>query len=115
MLLYYAVCVSPAILSTEYRLNLEKRKTLHAGRRKETDACLKRSTALRYSVQISQDPGLRGTVVRNSTIPEELGRIDYLLTDKTGALPRASDSCHSSHRRSSHLGSVVKVSDRASE
>lgn len=27
-----------------------------------------------------------GSIVRNSTIPEELGRIQFLLTDKTGTL-----------------------------
>lgn len=39
-----------------------------------------------YSYTISHDPKLSTTVVRNSSIPEELGRIDFLLTDKTGTL-----------------------------
>lgn len=33
-----------------------------------------------------QDSDIAGTVVRSSNIPEELGRIEYLLTDKTGTL-----------------------------
>lgn len=39
-----------------------------------------------YSWQIQNDVEIEGTVVRSTTIPEELGRISYLLTDKTGTL-----------------------------
>jgi phospholipid-translocating ATPase len=39
-----------------------------------------------YSFLIMKDKEIPGTVVRTSTIPEDLGRIDYLLTDKTGTL-----------------------------
>lgn len=39
-----------------------------------------------YSYKIQKDQEIQGTVVRSTTIPEELGRISYLLTDKTGTL-----------------------------
>lgn len=39
-----------------------------------------------YSWVIHRDKDMQGTVVRSTTIPEELGRITYLLTDKTGTL-----------------------------
>lgn len=39
-----------------------------------------------YSYQMQNDPEIKGTVVRSTTIPEELGRISYVLTDKTGTL-----------------------------
>ncbi|XP_061110932.1 probable phospholipid-transporting ATPase IIB isoform X2 [Conger conger] len=39
-----------------------------------------------YGWIITKDENIPGTVVRTSTIPEELGRLVYLLTDKTGTL-----------------------------
>ena len=39
-----------------------------------------------YCYTIYKDTDIPGTIPRNSTIPEELGRIQFLLTDKTGTL-----------------------------
>lgn len=42
-----------------------------------------------YGWLIMKDENIPGTVVRTSTIPEELGRLVYLLTDKTGKFSKS--------------------------
>jgi phospholipid-translocating ATPase len=41
-----------------------------------------------YKLQMMSDRRMPGLQVRSSTLPEELGGIEYLLTDKTGTLTR---------------------------
>jgi phospholipid-translocating ATPase len=41
---------------------------------------------LYYSYCINNDEEILDTIARNSNIPEDLGRLSYLITDKTGTL-----------------------------
>lgn len=63
-----------------------------------------------YSYQIQNDPEIKGTVVRSTTIPEELGRISYLLTDKTGTLTQ-----NEMVFKKIHLGTVAYGNDSFDE
>jgi phospholipid-translocating ATPase len=68
---YIAIMIYLILFSTiipmSLRVNLDMAKTVYA----------------RF---IERDRDIPGTVVRTSTIPEDLGRIEYLLSDKTGTL-----------------------------
>lgn len=59
-----------------------------------------------YSWQMQNDPEIQGTVVRSTTIPEELGRVSYLLTDKTGTLTQ-----NEMVFKKIHLGTVAYGND----
>lgn len=54
-----------------------------------------------YGWMIMKDENIPGTVVRTSTIPEELGRLVYLLTDKTGR------SAHSGEKNLYTIGTNI--------
>lgn len=59
-----------------------------------------------YAYQIQNDISISDTIVRTSTIPEDLGRIEYLLTDKTGTLTQ-----NEMQMKKLHLGSVSYAND----
>ncbi|KAK4631346.1 putative phospholipid-transporting ATPase NEO1 [Fulvia fulva] len=63
-----------------------------------------------YAWFIHRDPGIPGTIVRTSTIPEDLGRIEYLLSDKTGTLTR-----NEMELKKVHVGTVSYGGDAMEE
>ena len=63
-----------------------------------------------YAYFIQNDQGIPGTLVRTSTIPEDLGRIEYLLSDKTGTLTQ-----NEMELRKIHVGTVSYANDAMEE
>jgi phospholipid-translocating ATPase len=63
-----------------------------------------------YSWFIQRDAGMPGAVVRTSTIPEELGRIEYLLSDKTGTLTQ-----NEMEMKKIHVGTVSYANEAMDE
>ncbi|KDQ11220.1 hypothetical protein BOTBODRAFT_35523 [Botryobasidium botryosum FD-172 SS1] len=63
-----------------------------------------------YAQQIMNDPEIPNTIVRTSTLPEELGRIEYLLSDKTGTLTQ-----NEMDMKKLHMGTMSYGSDSMDE
>ncbi|KAJ2021514.1 putative aminophospholipid-translocase [Coemansia sp. RSA 2337] len=63
-----------------------------------------------YSLGIERDREIAGSVVRNSMIPEELGRIEYCLTDKTGTL-----TCNEMELKRIHMGVMAYTLETSDE
>jgi phospholipid-translocating ATPase len=63
-----------------------------------------------YAYFIEHDDGIPDTVVRTSTIPEDLGRIEYLLSDKTGTLTQ-----NEMRLKKIHVGTVSYANDAMEE
>jgi phospholipid-translocating ATPase len=63
-----------------------------------------------YAWFIQRDTDIQGAVVRTSTIPEELGRIEYLLSDKTGTLTQ-----NEMELKKIHVGTVSYANEAMDE
>ncbi|KAK4988328.1 putative aminophospholipid-translocase [Elasticomyces elasticus] len=63
-----------------------------------------------YAWFIERDHSIPETVVRTSTIPEDLGRIEYLLSDKTGTLTQ-----NEMELKKIHVGTVSYANDAMDE
>ncbi|KAB8416363.1 hypothetical protein FH972_024882 [Carpinus fangiana] len=63
-----------------------------------------------YAGVIHRDKDIPDTIVRTSTIPEDLGRIEYLLTDKTGTLTQ-----NDMQLRKIHVGTVSYANEAMTE
>jgi phospholipid-translocating ATPase len=63
-----------------------------------------------FSRFIHRDSGIPGAVVRTSTIPEDLGRIEYLLSDKTGTLTQ-----NDMEMKKIHVGTVSYANEAMDE
>ncbi|ORY17937.1 hypothetical protein BCR34DRAFT_596518 [Clohesyomyces aquaticus] len=63
-----------------------------------------------YAWFIEHDKSIPGTVVRTSTIPEDLGRIEYLLSDKTGTLTQ-----NEMEMKKIHVGTVSYAGEAMDE
>ncbi|KAF2652438.1 phospholipid-translocating P-type ATPase-like protein [Lophiostoma macrostomum CBS 122681] len=63
-----------------------------------------------YAWFIEHDQSIAGTVVRTSTIPEDLGRIEYLLSDKTGTLTQ-----NEMEMKKIHVGTVSYAGEAMDE
>ncbi|PVH94034.1 phospholipid-translocating P-type ATPase-like protein [Periconia macrospinosa] len=63
-----------------------------------------------YAWFIEHDKSIPDTVVRTSTIPEDLGRVEYLLSDKTGTLTQ-----NEMEMKKIHIGTVSYANDAMEE
>ncbi|CRG86271.1 phospholipid-translocating ATPase [Talaromyces islandicus] len=92
---YVAIMIYLILFSTiipmSLRVNLDMAKTVYA----------------RY---IERDRDIPDTVVRTSTIPEDLGRIEYLLSDKTGTLTQ-----NEMELKKIHVGTVSYANEAMEE